>query len=162
MSDSTCILIAMVPQPFAGSSKEGLSPPPLAATAAAAIGAGFAALAQYVSFVPPAGQVSLAAAAIGCLLLGLAVGCCCGLGWGLLIGSAAPKATALVGRAVARAAAGTRLTHWRFEGDTWLPVSLALPAKRPSWLRLNHCVTGADMAASGSAWGVHGTTEPSS
>ena len=82
-----------------------LPPSPLVATAAAAIGAGFAALAQYVSFVPPGGQASFAAVAIGCLLLGLAVGCCCGLGWGLLIGSAAPKATALVGRAFARFAA---------------------------------------------------------
>ena len=81
------------------------SPSPLVATAAAAFGAGLAALAQAVSPGPLGGQASLAAAAVGCLLLGLAVGCCCGLGWGLLIGSAAPRATALISRAVARLAA---------------------------------------------------------
>ncbi len=51
-----------------------------------------------------AGQVGPATAGISCLLVGLLLGCCCGLGWGLLLGSTALGATA-AGRAVARLAA---------------------------------------------------------
>ncbi len=79
-------------------------PARIGATAAVAIGGFFAGLAQAIGPGSQAGQFGLAATALGCLLAGLTVGCCCGLGWGLLVGSAAPQAIAVAGRALARLA----------------------------------------------------------
>ena len=91
---------------YFGSSEKSrpTKPPRLVATASAAIGGFFAGLAQAIGSGSQAGQLGLAGAAIGCLIAGLTVGCCCGLGWGLLVGSVAPQATAVAGRALARLA----------------------------------------------------------
>ena len=75
-----------------------------AATAAAAIGAGAAAAFQAAAAALPANGLPASGAVLAGTVLGLAVGFACGCGWGLLLGSSAPKATAALGRGLTRLA----------------------------------------------------------
>ena len=87
---------------FGLSLKGPVEPSALDPTAASAIGAFFAGFGQAIGPGNQVAQFGIAAGAVGCLAVGLAVGCCCGFGWGLLLGSAAPQATAVASRALAR------------------------------------------------------------
>ena len=60
----------------------------------------------------PASGLPASGAVLAGTVLGLAVGFTCGCGWGLLLGSSAPKATAALGRGLTRLATVAAEAHY--------------------------------------------------